>query len=161
MPTNQIAKLVFVDEAATRDFARRFAPCLEAGDVIALAGPLGSGKSVFARAVVRTLGRADEDVPSPTFTLVQTYDVADFTLWHFDLYRLGSAREALEIGLEEAFAGGVSLIEWPERLGVSLPLECLWIELDFDADTDRRTMRLSGPGSWSRRLEPIIADAPA
>jgi tRNA threonylcarbamoyl adenosine modification protein YjeE len=144
--------LLLDDEAATGRLAQALARALEPGDVVALSGPLGSGKTFLVRAIVRALGRPDEDVPSPTFTLVQAYDLPDFTLWHFDLYRIESPDEAAELGFEEALAGGVTMIEWPERLGAALPPDCLRIELDFGAERGARRAVLSGPESWASRL---------
>ncbi len=145
------------DEAATGKLARALARVLVAGDAVALSGPLGSGKTCLVRAVVRALGRPDEEVPSPTFTLVQTYDLPAFTLWHFDLYRLESPGEADELGFEDALADGVSMIEWPERLGPVLPPGWLRIALDFGADRGARRATLSGPESWAERLRNIAA----
>ena len=106
------------DEAATAALASRVAALVVPGDIIALKGDLGAGKTSFARAFIRARGDAHEEVPSPTFTLVQIYQTDAVAIWHFDLYRLDAAEEAWELGIEEAFASGVSLIEWPERLGV-------------------------------------------
>src|SRR6266700_1981101 len=108
------------DEAATAALAARIASLARPGDVIALKGELGAGKTSFARAFIRARnGR--EAVPSPTFTLVQTYELPGGAVWHFDLYRLHSPEEAWELGIEEAFHAGIALIEWPERLGSLLP----------------------------------------
>ena len=112
-------------EADTAWLAAALAPVLETGDVLCLHGDLGAGKTAFTRALIRSLGRGDEDVPSPTFTLVQTYDLPALTLWHFDLYRLETPEEVLELGLEEACAEGVAVLEWPDRLGPYLPPERL------------------------------------
>jgi tRNA threonylcarbamoyladenosine biosynthesis protein TsaE len=101
------------DEAATESLARRLAGVARPGDVIALWGGLGAGKTAFARAFVRAAGDPAEEVPSPTFTLVQTYALAAGPCWHFDLYRLQAPDEVWELGIEEAFAGGIVLIEWP------------------------------------------------
>ncbi|MBV9524135.1 MAG: tRNA (adenosine(37)-N6)-threonylcarbamoyltransferase complex ATPase subunit type 1 TsaE [Alphaproteobacteria bacterium] len=120
------------------------------GDVIALQGALGSGKTAFARAFIRAFG-VSEEVPSPTFTLVQTYETARGVIWHFDLYRLARPEDALELGLEDALADGISLLEWPERLGSLLPARRLDIRLRAAAG-DARRARLSGDVSWSRRL---------
>jgi len=106
------------DEAATAALAARIAAQVVPGDIIALRGDLGAGKTSFARAFIRACGDAHEEVPSPTFTLVQIYQSDAVAIWHFDLYRLDGAEEAWELGIEEAFASGVSLIEWPERLSL-------------------------------------------
>src|ERR1043165_7946856 len=108
------------DERATASLAARLAALARPGDVIALNGELGAGKTSFARAFIRARG-ADEDVPSPTFTLAQAYELPDATVWHFDCYRLRDPEEAWELGIEDAFREGISLIEWPERLGTLLP----------------------------------------
>ena len=103
-------------EAATVSIARRLAAVARNGDVIALDGDLGAGKTCFARGFIAALTGQAEEAPSPTFTLVQTYDSARGTIWHFDLYRLARADDALELGLEDALADGITLIEWPERI---------------------------------------------
>jgi tRNA threonylcarbamoyladenosine biosynthesis protein TsaE len=109
------------DEAATLALGARLASSAQPGDVIALRGALGAGKTTLARGFVRALLGAATEVPSPTFTLVQTYETAKGLVWHFDLYRLEDPEEAWELGIEDAFADGISLIEWPERLGALLP----------------------------------------
>jgi tRNA threonylcarbamoyladenosine biosynthesis protein TsaE len=114
-------EILSCSQAETESFAADCARGAQSGDIFALHGNLGAGKSVFARAFIRTLCGADTDVPSPTFTLVQTYDGENGTLWHFDLYRLESAEEVYEIGWEEALSEGIVLVEWPERLGGLLP----------------------------------------
>ena len=108
------------DEAATAAFAARISALAEIGDVIALKGDLGCGKTSFARSFIRARG-GTEEVPSPTFTLVQIYELPSAAIWHFDLYRIKSPEEAWELGIEDAFSEGISLIEWPERLGPLLP----------------------------------------
>lgn len=113
--------LTFDDEAATAVFATRMAPLLRVGDCILLEGSIGAGKTSFARALIRArLGR-QEDVPSPTFTLVQTYDDPNGDIWHCDLYRLTHPDEAIELGLLDAFETAICLIEWPDRLGSDQP----------------------------------------
>lgn len=144
------------DENATAVLAARLAGLARPGDVIALKGELGAGKTSFARAFIRARG-GDEDVPSPTFTLVQSYDLRGGTIWHFDLYRLRAPEEAWELGIEEAFADGIALIEWPERLGVLLPRRRLMVELDFRAGPDARRATLSGVGDWAPRLAALAA----
>jgi len=109
-------------EADTARIAGQIAPQLRAGDVICLHGTLGMGKSVFARALIRALSGDDMlDVPSPTFTLVQSYDTPRGTLHHYDLYRIENDEEILELGWDDALADGITLVEWPDRLGAFLP----------------------------------------
>lgn len=121
---------------------------LQMHDVILLKGDLGTGKSTFARALIQALCGKNIEVPSPTFTLVQTYDAPAFSLWHFDLYRLKEPEEAYELGLEEAYERGVSLIEWPERLGAFLPQEYLEIEFAYGIDETERILTFRG---WDER----------
>ena len=101
--------------------AEQLAPRLQKGDVVFLNGTLGVGKTTFVRTLVRYLLKADVEVPSPTFTLLQTYETPNFTLYHFDFYRLKDPTEAYEIGIEDAFAEGVSLIEWPDKIASLVP----------------------------------------
>jgi len=142
------------DPEATARLAARIAACLRPGDVVALYGDLGAGKTVFARSLIRALC-GDEEVPSPTFTLVQTYAAPDFEIWHFDLYRLERPEEVFELGLEEALAGGVTLIEWPERLGRRLPADRLEVRLAYGGRESERTVALSGTGDWPDRLRSL------
>jgi tRNA threonylcarbamoyladenosine biosynthesis protein TsaE len=143
------------DEQATASLAARIAALARAGDVIALEGELGAGKTSFARSFIRARG-GDEAVPSPTFTLVQLYEIGDVPIWHFDAYRLREPDEAWELGIEDAFRDGISLIEWPERLGPLLPARRLRIILsDARSPTSRRVTLDPGidpGGGWSERL---------
>jgi len=107
--------------AETAALGARVASRLSVGDVLFLHGPLGAGKTTFARGLIGAWTGSTEDVPSPTYTLVQTYEGPRGQLWHVDLYRLDDADAALELGLEDAFASAVTLIEWPERLGPHAP----------------------------------------
>lgn len=117
-------------EAATAAFSAEVATRLRPGDVVLLEGDLGAGKTAFTRALIRSMaGQPEANVPSPTFTLVQTYDTATATIWHFDLYRLKDPDEIFELGWEDARSGGISIIEWPERLGPYLPKHALTISL--------------------------------
>ena len=145
------------DEAATGRLAAIVAAMAEPGDVIALKGELGAGKTTFARAFIHARGARDE-VPSPSFSLVQMYDAGTATIWHFDLYRLQSPDEAWELGIEDAFGDGISLIEWPERLGPLLPDRRLEIALVFGARPNTRCAFLAGGIEWRTRLTVIVSD---
>lgn len=149
--------------AATETLALALAPRLGAGDILALSGPIGAGKSVLARALIQTRLRAhgvEEDVPSPSFTLVQTYQAGPLEIWHCDLYRLTHADEVLELGLEDAFDTALTLIEWPERLGADLPARALRLDLQPRAEGDLRDATLSfDDESWQDRLSDLIAGA--
>jgi tRNA threonylcarbamoyladenosine biosynthesis protein TsaE len=140
---------------ATKSFAARIAKLSRPGDTIALQGPLGAGKTAFARFFIAALaeaeGRAVEEVPSPTFTLVQTYELARFTVHHFDLYRIDDPSEALELGLDDALADGIALIEWPEKLGPYLPVDRFHIALAHTAAPDVRMAQIDALGSWRER----------
>lgn len=137
------------DEAATARLAARVAGTARARDTIALAGPLGSGKTSFARAFIRALGNGDEDVPSPTFTLVETYRFAGRPpIWHFDLYRLEAPDDVYELGIEEAWAEGISLIEWPDRIARLLPAGRLDVTLATGGTPERRRAMVSGGTHW-------------
>jgi tRNA threonylcarbamoyladenosine biosynthesis protein TsaE len=143
-------------EVETGDVARNLAEKLQPGDVLFLNGNLGAGKSVFARALIRSLcGEPDLEVPSPTFTLVQIYDTEKGPLWHFDLYRIKAPEEIYELGWDDARAEGIVLVEWPLRLGAGLaPQDRL--EIGFDQSSDHKEMRLiklNGHGQWKQRLE--------
>ena len=145
---------------ATKDLAVRIAKCLRVGDIVALKGPLGAGKTTLARYIIQGLGWMESEIPSPTFTLAQEYDFSKFTLWHFDMYRLEAPEDAFEIGVEEAFATGVSLIEWPERLGGYLPLQRLDVTLSFRDDAGRddegaRQVELSVESAWADRVDQL------
>ena len=137
------------DEAATARLGTALARVLGMGDAICLTGPLGAGKSTLARALIRARTTPDEDVPSPTFTLVQFYEGADLSIAHFDLYRLTSPDEAFEIGLDEALEDGAVIIEWPQRLEGRLPPHRLDIELVLDGEA--RQARLTPHGAWEGR----------
>ncbi|MBN2752779.1 MAG: tRNA (adenosine(37)-N6)-threonylcarbamoyltransferase complex ATPase subunit type 1 TsaE [Rhodospirillaceae bacterium] len=141
----------------TATLAEHVGDLTDAGDVLALWGDLGVGKSAFARALIRAQTSAEEDVPSPTFTLVQIYEpTADAPIWHFDLYRLNGPEDIWELGFDDALEDAVSLIEWPERLGRQLPLRRLDVELVFapEISPTARHIRLIGRGpDWARRVE--------
>lgn len=117
-------------EAETMEIARKAAAKLQPGLPVLLRGNLGAGKTVFARSMIRALSADPNlEVPSPTFTLVQTYDTQKGVIWHFDLYRLEDPEEIHELGWEEAMAEGLVIVEWPERLGTFAPAQYLDISL--------------------------------
>ena len=147
-----MTEVLLADEAATQDLGRKLADALRPGDALCLTGPLGAGKSTLARALIRALTTPDEEVPSPTFTLVQFYETAAFPLAHFDLYRLSDPDEAYEIGLDEALDGGVALIEWPQLLEGRLPATRLDIDIALDGDA-RRAVIVTHGGFEGRDLE--------
>ncbi|MGB0689946.1 MAG: tRNA (adenosine(37)-N6)-threonylcarbamoyltransferase complex ATPase subunit type 1 TsaE [Candidatus Puniceispirillum sp.] len=156
-----VIKLELQNLAATERLGQFLSQDLAAGDVIALYGQLGAGKSTLARALISTLCPHEADIPSPTFTLVQTYDMPDGTpLWHLDLYRIDTPDDAIELGIEDAFLDAVCVIEWPVRLGDLLPDDCLSIHINIsdDAlDSQVRQVEISAPASWDRRIEAIAA----
>lgn len=143
---------------ATSAVAVRLAPALGAGDAVLLCGPLGAGKTHFARSVIGELLREPEDIPSPTFTLVQTYCGRGAEIWHADLYRLGSADEVAELGLEDAFGSAICLVEWPDRLGGAAPQDALTALFGHADGDDARSLTLEWTDSrWDSRLK----EAPA
>lgn len=112
--------IVCKTENETKKLAEKFAGIAKKGDIFALFGTLGAGKSTFSRYFIQALSQIN-DIPSPTFTLVQTYETQKFDIYHFDMYRLKTAEEAYELDIEEAFYNAVSLIEWPEKILSLLP----------------------------------------
>jgi len=138
------------DLAATEKLAERIAPLLHRSDMLALHGPLGAGKTTFARALLQILGVSD-DVPSPTFTLLQTYETPNFPVTHFDLYRLKNAAELEELGWDDALADGVTLVEWPERARGHLPNDYLALHFALDAQS-QRVCQIEPHGNWKERI---------
>lgn len=141
MPEPAIVHLATPEDTAR--LAQSLAPYLVAGDTLLLAGPIGAGKTHFARSLIQqrlmALGRV-EDIPSPTFTLVQTYDGDTVEIWHADLYRLTSVEDIIELGLDEAFDTAITLIEWPDRLGDETPENAC--KIDFCVEGESRDARV-------------------
>jgi len=155
MPMDLTAPLTIAlpDAAATARLGAALARILRPGDALCLSGPLGAGKTELARGLIRALAGPEEEVPSPTFTLVQLYDTPGLPLAHFDLYRLEKPGEADELGLEEALIDGAAVIEWPQRLGEDAqPKDRLSLELKQEGEG--RVAVLTPHGSFKgRRLE--------
>ena len=147
----------FTSAHALERFGARIALHLQAGEAVCLSGPLGAGKSTLARGLIRALTRAEEETPSPTFTLMQVYETPRFPLAHFDLYRLTDAGEAFEIGLDEALDVGAVVVEWSERLGDALPPARLELTLSLTDPTgvtsegDQRWAWWRGVGAWREK----------
>ncbi|MGZ5810620.1 MAG: tRNA (adenosine(37)-N6)-threonylcarbamoyltransferase complex ATPase subunit type 1 TsaE, partial [Xanthobacteraceae bacterium] len=147
------------DEAATHRLMTDVAAVIEPGDVITLSGDLGAGKTTFARALIRYLAGNDTiEVPSPTFTLTQTYALPRFPVVHADLYRLSGSAELTELGLDDAPEGAVTLVEWPDRAAGFLPADRLEIALSLEPThgPNARNVQITGYGSFARRAERII-----
>ncbi len=163
MPDTSILTTVFQAPEATSAFASSLAPFLNPGDTILLEGPIGAGKSHFARSVIQTRltnSGIIEDVPSPTFTLVQTYDDDICEIWHADLYRVTNTSEIDELGLWDAFGSAICLVEWPDRLGTLAPANALTIALEQGQTEGERSARFisSDPGWKPRLLQAGLSD---
>ncbi len=139
------------DDQATTRLGAAVGRVLARGEAVCLSGPLGAGKSTLARGMIRALTSPTEEAPSPTFTLVQTYEGEGLELAHFDLYRLAGAEEVEELGLDEALDAGAAVIEWPERLQGRLPPDRLDITISLEAQGASRLARLTAHGRWKGR----------
>jgi tRNA threonylcarbamoyladenosine biosynthesis protein TsaE len=159
-PADSGACPLHIPQAREADLVRLalvLAPRLRAGDAILLDGPIGAGKTFFARALVQALlaraGAPAEEVPSPTFTLVQTYRAGTLEIWHADLYRLTHRDEVADLGLEDAFDSALCLVEWPDRLGPLAPPQALRLRLEPAEDGAARRVTLEGGKGWAERLD--------
>lgn len=146
-------EIALPDAAATQALGVRLGALLGPGDVIFLIGGLGAGKTTLARGAIGAWTGEQEDAPSPTYTLVQTYQGPAGELWHCDLYRLKAPEDAFELGLEDAFVSSAVLIEWPERLGGYAPPDRLDIALT--PRHEGRIATLTARGAWRTRLHAI------
>lgn len=143
--------LALPDPEATDALGQRLAGLARPGDVILLEGPIGAGKSSLARAFIRARLGEGEEVPSPTFTLVQVYDDDGTEIWHADLYRLSHPDEVWELGLDEAFRSAICLVEWPDRLGTHMPPDALHLRLEAMGD-GRRAVIQGGRAGLAKAL---------
>lgn len=143
--------MILSDEAATEELGRRLGKCLQPGDVVALSGPLGVGKTALARAVIRALGH-DGEVPSPSFAIVQPYEDVGPAVWHVDLYRIEDSGELDELGLDSV-SDAALLVEWPERAGERAWPDALRLTLDF-AQRGARRLTADVPPPWQKRWPP-------
>lgn len=153
------ADLTFANIDETDRFADRLAAAAQPGLTILLDGPVGAGKTTLARRLIQTCMRnADvpiEDVPSPTFTIVQNYEAGPLEIWHADLYRLNASSELTELGLDAAFETAFCIIEWPDRLGDMAP-QALRIDLDYGTTDDTRHCHLSGSSPQTEALVALL-----
>ena len=141
------------DALATLALGRRLGERIGVGDVVCLSGNLGAGKTTLARGAIEAWTGFFDEVPSPTYTLVQTYEGERGELWHVDLYRLKQPDDAWELGLEDAFAEAACLIEWPERLGGQLPPNRL--DITLKPEGEGRVAALTAHGAWRTKLGSI------
>lgn len=142
----------------TKKLATIIAKYLSPGDVITFTGNLGSGKTSFIKYMINSLASTQIDVTSPSFNLLHVYELNNLELWHFDLYRLNNIDEIYELGIEDAFIKGVSLIEWPEIINTILPKDRLDIKLSFSTGEETRKIYFTGFSRWSEILEDIYKD---
>lgn len=151
--TTRSRSFTFADAEQTARQAALLAQVLHRGDVILLSGDVGAGKTHFARSAIQSLLTHPEDVPSPTFTLVQTYETPDAELWHADLYRLASVQEVEELGLIDAFETAICLVEWPDRLGELAPTSALSLTFSQGQLPDSRSVVATWQDDgWTERV---------
>ena len=146
--TGLFESVIFLsDDVATTSLGGLLAGHLKPGNCLALHGDLGAGKTALARSVIQALQDDPEDVPSPTFALVQDYDSRIGPIFHFDLYRVSGPDDLIELGFDDALADGLTLIEWPDRAGAALPTDALIIDFKV-TDNGGRLLQLKGHQSW-------------
>ena len=154
--------LTLSSEAETHRLAAALAKLAAPGVTILLDGPVGAGKTTLARQVILALlsetGQV-EDIPSPTFTIVQTYEAGPLEIWHADLYRLTSTTELNELGLEAAFDTAFCLVEWPDRMGTQRP-DALTIALGYGTGEGERTAQITATGSAQPVLDRLTESLP-
>ena len=153
-----VPTVLLKSEKETLALGSALARVAEAGDVITLSGPLGAGKTVLARGFVAERVGPETNVASPTFTLAHVYDSVTPPIWHFDFYRIETPQDVEELGLDDALAAGISVIEWPDRALAWLPVERLDIVLSNDGQSEARKALLSASSQWGSRVEALIAE---
>lgn len=157
--SDRAKSLHLADPDQTCALAQALSSRLAPGDVILLSGQIGAGKSHFARCLILASLDQPEDVPSPTYTLVQTYPGRHGDIWHADLYRLTDISEVAELGLIDAFSDAICLVEWPDRLGDLAPDTALCLHLDAPSPDDSRVLSLSWTDpSWGAKLKGVLDD---
>lgn len=157
--TKSTVRINLTSPQKTADFAVRLGAVLHAGDTLLLDGSIGAGKTHFARSLIQSQLTIPEDVPSPTFTLVQTYETDQGEIWHADLYRLSVPHDVMELGLVDAFETAICLIEWPDRLGDLTPDHALTLRLTEGEGEEARLLEMSWTvPSWGVRLQELIND---
>lgn len=148
--------LTLDDPEETRRFAARIAARLRPGDTLLLEGDIGAGKTHFARSLIQTIQLGPEDVPSPTFTLIQSYDTKRGEIVHADLYRLSGSGDIVELGLLDAFGVQICLVEWPDRLGADAPAAALTLRFEQGVGPDIRRVTVFGnPEIWAERVRGV------
>ena len=150
---NASLDLLLPNLKATRNLANALAPLLRPGDIVTLEGSIGIGKTTFIRALLETLG-CIEEVPSPTFNLLHTYELGSVTFWHFDLFRIERLTDVYELGIEDALENGICLIEWPKIMAKLLPTKRLELEFFYQGEYSRR-VSLKGEEAWKQRLRKV------
>jgi tRNA threonylcarbamoyladenosine biosynthesis protein TsaE len=150
--------LILQSPDETASLAQRIAPVLRPGDTILLSGGIGAGKTHFARALIQKRLAVPEDVPSPTFTLVQTYETGTGEIWHADLYRLDGPQSIDELGLTEAFDTAICLVEWPDRLGDLAPEQALFVAFESGPVDEARSLEFTWTDPrWTSRIEGVLS----
>lgn len=144
--------LILENKEQTKKIATKLAKMVNLGDIITLSGNLGAGKTSFAQYFIKSLSDLDIEVTSPTFNLLHVYQLKTIEIWHFDLYRLKNSDEVYELGIEDAFIKGVSLIEWPEIIQTILPKDRLDLRIDFSSNKDERILTWKGSSKWTELL---------
>jgi tRNA threonylcarbamoyladenosine biosynthesis protein TsaE len=132
-----------------KNISVKIAALANVGDIIFLRGELGSGKTSFAKYFINSISNHDQNVTSPTFNILQIYDCENFSAWHYDFYRIETEEEIVNLGLDDAFANGVSIIEWPEKIQSFLPQASLEIHFSFTEKHNSRLLTISGNGKWT------------